>query len=167
MLTHFLGKNCFPCLQFCPDQVCAPNLLDRTRGRHHPILLSKASVRVSSADRSFLNASAREEAEILCSRIWIRRRADLLENTLMLGTNEGKRRRGQQRMRWLDCITDSLNMNLSKLQEIVEDRVAWPAAVHGVAKSWTWLSNWTTTNKNSERETVEGLWSSCCVLCEQ
>ena len=72
-------------------------------------------------------------------------RANSLEKTL--GKVEGRRRRGWKRMRWLDGFTDIMNLNLSKLPEMMKDREAWHAALHGVRKSWTWLSNWTTTSQ--------------------
>ena len=73
------------------------------------------------------------------------RTANSLNKTLMLGKIEGNRRRGLYRMRWLGGVTDWMDMNLSKLRETVEDRRAWHSTIHGFAKSWTWLSDWTTT----------------------
>ena len=83
-------------------------------------------------------------------------RADSLEETLMLGKIEGRRKGGGQRIRWLEDITDSMDMSFSKVWEMVRDREAWRAAFHGIAKSWTWLSHWTITTITQKR--------CCCCL---
>ena len=92
-------------------------------------------------------------------------RTDSLEKILMLGKIEGRRRKGRQRMRWLDGITNLMDMSLSRLQDLVMDREAWRAAVHGVSKSWTWLSDWTKLNWTVLKE-VGGRfnnWEDICI----
>ena len=109
--------------------------------------------RVKPKGNHFWIFAGRTDAEAETPILWPPDvKSQLIRKTLMLGKTEGGRRVGSQRMRWLDGITDSIDMNLSKLQEMVKDRKAWHASVHEVEKSWTWLSNWKASTRSQKKD---------------
>ena len=140
LLTHMVDKEGWALKNWCFPTVMLEKTLER------PLDCKEIKSFNPKGNQPWIVIGRTDaEALMLQSFGYLMWTADSLEKTLMLGKTEGGRRRGQQRMRWLDGITDSLDMNLGKLWVMVRDRESWGAVVHGVVNSWTQLCDWTTT----------------------